>query len=801
MNTFWQDVRYGLRTLLKRPGFAAVAILTLALGIGANTAIFSVVNAVLLRPLPYPGAERLVAVYENTADNPRDFISYPNLWDYRDQSKSFEEFATFVPQSVNLTGTDEPDRVRGGFVNSAFFRILRAQPAAGRTFLPQEDYPAQQRVAVVNYAVWQKRFGGDPKLIGRTLQLNGESYTVVGIMPESFRFEMDEVEVWLPAQFWPNFQVDRAVTNAYVLGRLREGVTLAAAQAEMQGIAARLVQAYPKENQGRGVRLFPMHELLVEDIKPSLLVLLGAVGFILLITCANIANLLLARGAARQKELAVRAALGAGRLRLFRQLLTETMLLSVTGGALGLLLALWGVDGLLALNPAQLPTGQSVHLDAHVLWFTLALAGLTGILFGLVPAVQLSTPDLYHVLKEAGRATGAGGGRQRLRGLFVVSQVALSLVLLVGTGLLLNSFYRAVRVNPGFAPENLLTMEYRLPRNKYQKPDQQWAFHREVIERIRAVPGVQAAAVVRALPFSGNGSMQAFTLPDRPAPAPGHELKANFNTAGVGYFETIGIPLLKGRTFNEQDKPDGPPVVVINQLMARKLWPDADPVGKQVYFIDQKLTATIVGVVGDAKQYELTEPAQAQIYNCYAQNPGIFGTLVVRTQGEPLSLAAAVKQAVWSVDREQPVWKIRTVAYLMSINVASQRFVLYLMLSFALLALLLTTLGIYGVISYTVNLRTHEIGIRMALGASARDVLSLVLRQGFVLALIGIGVGLCGAFAVTRFLAKMLFGVGALDPLTFVAVALVLLFVTLLACYIPARRATKVDPMIALRYE
>ena len=801
MGTLWQDIKYGVRTLWKRPGFAAVAIMTLALGIGANTAIFSVVNAVLLRPLPYPESERLVAVFETTADNPREFISYPNLWDYRDHNESFEEFATFVPQSVNLTGTDEPDRVRGGFVNSAFFRVLRAQPAMGRTLLPQEDYPAQQRVAVVNYAVWQKRFGGDPKLLGRTLQLNGEAYTVVGIMPESFRFEMDEVEVWLPAQFWPNYQVDRAVQNAFVIGRLREGVTLAAAQTEMQGIAARLVQAYPKENQGRGLQLLRVHDLLVEDIKPSLLVLLGAVGFILLITCANIANLLLARGAARQKELAVRAALGAGRLRLFRQLLTETMLLSITGGCLGLLLALWCVDGLLALNPAQLPTGQSVHLDAHVLLFTLALAGITGILFGIVPALQLSKPDLYHALKEAGRTVGEGGGRQRLRGLFVVSQVALSLVLLIGTGLLLNSFYRVLRVSPGFAPENLLTMEYRLPRNKYQKPEQQWAFHREVIERIRTVPGVQSAAVVRALPFSGNGGVQSFTLPDRAAPAPGRELKANYNTAGVGYFETIGIPVLRGRTFNEQDKPDAPPVVVINQLMARKLWPDADPVGKQLHFVDLNVTATIVGVVGDAKQYEVNEPAQAQIYDCYAQNPGIFGTLVVRTQVEPLSLAQAVKQAVWSVDRDQPVWKIRTVEYLMTVNVASQRFVLYLMLSFALLALLLTALGIYGVISYTVNLRTHEIGVRMALGASARDVLGLVLRQGFVLALIGIGVGLCGAFAVTRFLTKMLYGVSALDPLTFAVVALVLLFVTLVACYLPARRATKVDPMIALRYE
>jgi putative ABC transport system permease protein len=799
MNTLWQDVRYGLRTLLRRPGFAAVAILTLALGIGANTAIFSVVNAVLLRPLPYKDAERLVAVYETTGGNhERDFISYPNLQDYREQSKSFEDFATFVPQSVNLTGMAEPDRVRGGFVNSGFFRIFGLQPALGRVFQAPEDEPGSARVAVVNYAAWQKRFGGDPKLLGRTLTLNGEPYTVVGIMPESFRFEQDEVEVWLPAQYWPNYVIKRSVPDANVMARLKPGVPLAAAQSEMQGIAARLAQVYPEDNRGRGITLVPLHELIVEDIKPALLVLLGAVGFILLITCANIANLLLARGAARQKEMAVRAALGAGRLRLLRQLLTETLLLSLCGGGLGLLLSLWGVDGLLALSPGPLPGAQNVRLDLNVLLFTLAISAATGLLFGIAPALQLSKPDLYHTLKEAGRSVGEGGGRQRLRGLFVVSQVALSLVLLVGAGLLINSFYRLLRVQPGFAPENLLTMEYRLPKNKYPKPEQQWEFHRQMVEHVRAVAGVQSAAIVRGLPFSGNGGAQTFTLPDRPAPAKGQEPKAMFNTAGVGYFETIGIPLVKGRTFNEHDAADTPPIIVINQTMARQYWPDADPIGQQVHFVDVNLTATVVGIVGDAKQYELNERPQPQIYDCYSQDPNIFGTLVVRTQVEPLSLAPAVKQAVWAVDREQPVWKVRTEEYLLNNNVAGRRFVLSLMLGFAGLALLLTALGLYGVMAYTVTQRTHEIGVRMALGAQPSDVLKLVLKQGLVLALVGIAAGLVGAFFVTRFLSTLLFGVSALDPLTFAAVALV---VTLVACYIPARRATKVDPMIALRYE
>ncbi len=801
MRTLLKDLRFGARTLLKRPGFTLVAVVTLALGIGANTAIFSVVNGVLLKPLPLREAERLVLVYETTPTQPRSYVSVPNLEDYRAGTRSFESFATYVPQSVNLTGGGEPERVIGAFLPSSFFKTVGVEPALGRAFRPEDDAAGAGRVTVLGHGMWQRRFGADPSAVGKSLVLNGEPYEVIGVMPEGFGYPVSSPDVLLPAQKWPNYEVARAAHNCWVVGRLRPGVTREAAEEELRVVARRLEEAYPEDNRGRGIEVVGLHESVVEDIRPALLVLLCAVGFILLIACANIANLLLARGAARQKEMALRSALGASRARLLRQLLTETLLLALAGGAAGILLAQWGVDALLALNPAELPAPQGVRLDARVLAFSLGLSALAGFIFGVVPALQLSKADVGSALKEGGRGAGEGAQRTRLRGAFVVSQVALSLVLLVGAGLLINSFYRLLNVSPGFDTRNLLTMEYRLPRNRYPERAQQWRFHREVAERVARVPGVESAAIVRGLPFSGNGGSVTYALPERPAPPLGQEPKALENAIDPNYLRTVGLPLLRGRNFDERDTLEAAPVVLVNRMMAEQLWPGADPLGKQLQLLEAKVTASVVGVVGDAKQYNIGEPQRPQVYTPYAQNPHIFGTLVVRSRVEPLGLARSVKEAVWSVDPEQPVWKVRTLEQLLSVNVADRRFVLWLMTCFAGLAVLLTALGIYGVVSYTVAQRTHEIGVRMALGAERRDVLRLVLGRGMRLALAGVGAGLVAAFAVTRLMSGLLYGVSAADPLTYAAVALLLAFVALVACYIPARRATRVDPLVALRYE
>jgi putative ABC transport system permease protein len=794
-----------MRTLVKRPGFTAVAVLTLALGIGANTAIFSVVNSVLLRPLPFKDSDRLVLVFETTPVAPRDFVSVPDLQDYRTGSRSFEEFATFVPQSVNMTGAGEPERVVGGFASSSLFTLLGVNVERGRALGAEDDAEGGGLVAVLGNEYWRRRFGGDPSVIGRSLTFNGEPYSVVGIMPAGFQFHGVTPDVLLPAQKWPNYKVARSSHNAWVFGRLKPGVSRETAQGELGAIAKRLEEAYPADNKGRGVEVVGLHEEQVEGIRPALLILLGAVGFILLIACANIANLLLARGAARRREVALRAALGASRARLLRQLLTETLLLALAGGVCGLIFAQWGVDALLTLNTADIPLQDGLHvhggLDARVLLFSIGLSVLTGFVFGIVPALQLSKADLNRDLKEGGKTVGEGGARTRLRGAFVVSQVALSLVLLVGAGLLLNSFYRLLRAEPGFDPRNLLTMEYRLPRNRYAKGEQQWAFHKEVVERVSQLQGVESAAVVRGLPFSGNGGSVTYLIPDRPAPPAGQEPKALENAIDPNYLRTVGLPLLRGRNFTLDDGPNSQPVVIINRTMAENLWPGEDPLGKRIEFPEVKTTASVVGVVGDAKQYDLSEQQRPQVYTAYAQNPHIFGTLVVRARVEPLSLSKQVREAVWSVDPEQPVWKIRTVEYLMGVNVADRRFVLYLMACFAALALLLTSLGIYGVVSYTVAQRTHEIGIRVALGAQGRDVLRLVLRHGMGLALAGVGLGLVASFYVTRFMAGLLYGVSAVDPPTYAFVALLLAGVALLACLVPALRATRVDPMEALRYE
>jgi predicted permease len=802
LGIFLQDARYGVRMMIKSPVFTLIAVLTLAAGVGANTAIFSVVNAVLLKSLPYHNSDRFVLISETDQSADHGTISPAEAQDFASQLTTLEDFAAMQSQSINLTGGERPERVRGAFVTANFFEVFKLTPAAGRTFARGEDQPGAERVVIVNEGFWRRRLNSERELVGLKLILNGEPYSVVGVVPDSFRHPLDsEVEVWTTVQRFPGYAARRDARFLFGIGHLKPGVTREQAQVEADTVAARMAQAYPNESAGRGAKVELFEEVTVRNIRPILLALFAAVGCILLIACSNLANLTLARGTARRKEFALRSALGAGRLRLARQLLTETTLLALLGGGVGLLLAKWGTDLLLAANPGVLPRGE-VRLDATVLLFTLGAALLTGIVFGLAPAWQMSRQDLHTTLKGGERSVGDGAGALRARSVFVVVQTALALVLLVGGALFIKSFYRLLQVDPGFKPENLLTLEYRLPRNKYVESSAQWEFHRRVVEQLRAVPGVQSAALIRGLPLTGNSGSQRIIPPDGETPPKGQEPQVLYNTATPDYFATMGIPLVQGRLFNDGDRLDTPAVVLINQTTARRFWPGQDPVGRQIKFVGGDGTpATVVGVVGDAKQDWLSEEQRPQVYDCYSQTPGFFATVVVRTKVEPMSLSQAVREAVWKVDKDQPVWKVRTVESLMAYNVADKRFLMLLMVVFAGLALTITAVGLYGVVNYTVGRRTHEIGVRMALGARAADVLKLIVSQGMRLALLGVCVGLIASFALTRFIQSLLFGVSATDALTFASVSALLGGVALLACYIPARRATKVNPLIALRHE
>ena len=800
MKNFNQDLRFALRTLSKKPLFTIVAVATLALSIGANTAIFSVVNAVLLRALPYYKSNQLVALQTVSGAGTSDGLSVPEARDFQAQMTSLEDLAFFQSQSVNVTGGERPDRVRGAFVSANYFRFFNLNPIIGRAFVDGEDLPGAPKQAVINEKMWRQRLNGDGNISQKKLILNGEPYDVIGVVPASFKHPLDqEVEVWLPVANFPGITNQRNERFLFALGHLKPGVPLATAVTEASTVASRLAAAYPNDNTGRSAKIDKYQELLNRDIGPMLWLLFAAVGVILLIGCANLANLLLARGLDRSREVAVRAALGASRWRLIRQMLTETTLISLIGGGLGILIAYWGLYGLLKL-PQNFVNTQDANLDLRVLLFAMAISVLTGWLFGLAPALQFARPDLQSFLKEGGRGSGEGARWNRLRSGFVIAQVALSMVLLVSAGLLIRSFDKLLRVNVGFKPEQLLSLEYRLPRSKYKEVAAQGAFHRQVMDRIQEIPGVRSVALARGLPFSGNGGTTPITLPDREAPPKGHEPQVMFNTVTPNYFETMGIPFVKGRLFNDHDQPGTPAVVVINQTMAQKFWPNQEPIGKQIVGGDGT-TASIIGVVGDAKHFWLEETQQPQMYGAYSQQPGYFATVVIRTSVEPLSLTEQVRQALWKVDADQPMWKIRTVEFLVNRSVADRKFLLALMGLFASLALILTMIGLYGVISYLVNQRTQEIGIRIALGAQLRDILQMVLKQGMFLVLTGVALGLATAWLTTRLISRLLYQVSATDPVTFVVIAAFLILVALLACYIPARRATKVDPLVALRYE
>jgi len=808
METLIKDITYGIRTLIKSPGFTVVAVLALTLGIGANTAIFSVVNSVLLRPLPYSDPSRLMQLWEASASRGRKEIpaSYPNFADWRDQNHVFEQVVAYTDWSFNLTGSGEPERIRSAIVSPAFFSILGINPIRGRVFLSGEDEKGKDLVVVISESLWQRRFNSDPNIVGRSLNLDDKSFVVLGVISRGVQAPLmsDEIELWAPVS------LASGATNRFghylnVIARLKPETTQQQAQADMDTIAGRLEQQYPESNRGLSVRVVSLSEQIVGNFRTSLLVMLGAVVFVLLIGTANVANMLLARAAARQKEMAIRTALGAGRWRIVRQLLTESTLLSLISGILGWLVAVWGIDLLVTLGPADLPRVKEVNIDLRVLGFTLAVSVLTGVLFGLLPALQASRPNLNERLKAGGRSATSGLNRQRLRSFLVISEIALSLVLLVGAGLLIKSFLRLQAVNPGFNPSNVLTMQLDLSGPKYKTGAQVIAFHDQLLERLKQLPGVQYASARTSVPIASDASYAylRFNLEGRASDASDPPV-AYYNGVSPDYFQTMMVPLLKGRGFSDRDVRGSPNVGIVNDTLARRYFSDGDAIGKRISLEDnpkEEDWVTIVGVVGDTKPRELRSEPVAELYMPYKQQPERGMSLMIRYRDSSTGVAAAVRNEVLALDKDQPVYSIRTLDSVLSESVATPRFRTLLLGVFAGVALILAGVGIYGVISYAVSQRTQEIGIRMALGAQAADVLTLVIKGGMTLALIGVALGLAGAFALTRLMTTLLFGVRPTDVATFATVSVGLLIVALFACFIPARRATKVDPLVALRYE
>src|SRR5215207_3613719 len=806
LGTVWQDMRYGARTLVKSPAFTVVAVLSLALGIGANTAIFSVVNGVLLRPLPYPESGRVVAVWhtppqESFPGMKRFSVSPANYLDWKEQSRAFEQMAVYGYAGLSLSAGGDPVPVTGAAVSSDFFSVLRTQASKGRTFSPEEEQQGREQVVVLGHGLWQRAFGADPNVIGRAVTLNSRPYNVVGVMPTGFEFPA-EAELWVPLAWDAAERQTRSIHDYLVIARLKPGASLEQARAEMNTISSRLEQQYPEENKGWGAVVIPLKEDLVGDVRPALLVLFGAVGFVLLIACANVANLMLARGANRRKEIALRIALGATRGRIVRQLLCESVLLSVVGGVLGLLLAGWGGQLLVRLSAGSLPNSAEVGVDAWALGFTLLVSLAAGVLAGVAPALQFSKHELSETLKQG---TGRGGGsvKQRTRKALVVCEVALSLILLVGAGLMIRSFWKLQNVNPAVATGNTLTMSVLLPSTRYPEPRQQLDFHDRVLEQLRALPGVVSVGSTTTVPLTGGGSKQPFTVEGRPAPPVSEQPLAQTRYVSPDYFRAMGIPLKQGRAFEDRDREGSPQVVIISEAMARRFWPGENPVGQRLTasFHLQQGPREVVGVVGDVKSRGLDDDAAATMYLPFRQAPRPWITFVARTASDPQGFVQPVSKAVYAVDREQALSSVRTMEQVLAESLSGRRFNMTLLMTFAGLALALAAVGVYGVMNYSVMLRRRELGIRIALGARALDVLRLVLGQGLALTLTGVGVGMAGAYALTRLMESLLYGVTATDFLTYGSVSGVIILVGLLASFLPARRATKVDPMIALRSE
>jgi putative ABC transport system permease protein len=806
MDAFLSDIRYAIRNLIKRPGFTLIAVLTLGLGIGANSAIFSAINALLLNPLAFPETNRVVAIWDTMPSRGvlHNEVTMANYLDWRAQNQSFEQLALYRWWSANLTGNDSPERIQGFQVTANFIDATGVKPIVGRNFTEEENQPGKDRVAIITHSLWQRRFGGDPNILNKTITIGSIQRTVIGVMPERFNFPKG-AEVYAPLALTPELMRSRGNHSYYVIGRLKPGVTIEQAQADTSNITARLEKQYPETNTGWGAAVYPIVADTVRQYDTALWVMMGAVGFVLLIACANVANLMLARASGRQREIALRAALGASRWRIVRQLLTESAIVALLGGAFGVLIGFWGIDALRASNPGDAarfaPGWYQLGINVPVLLFTVGISLLSGLVFGLAPSLQVSKPDLNDALKEGARSVS--GSTHRLRSSLVVFEVALSLVLLVGAGLLVRSFLSLLKTDPGFNSENVLTMAIVLPAAKYHEEPQAAAFYDDLVQRVKTTPGVESAAAVNHLPLGGSNSSDSYLVEGEPEPQPGQENEGRYRVATAEYFQTMRIPIIQGRGFTEHDKAGAPPVVIVNDTLARKHWPGQSPIGKRIRFYgpsERTPWREVVGVIEDVRHH-LEEPATPEYYLPFAQDPWNGMVLVARTNVDPASLAGAIRQQVWAIDKDQPVFDVKTMQEVRSASVTMYSFSSVMLGIFAGIALLLASIGIYGVMAFAVTQRTQEIGIRMALGARGGDVLKLVITHGMKLAVLGIAIGLLGAWGLTRFMGQLLVGVQATDLLTFAVVSGCLFIAALLACYLPARRATKVDPLVALRYE
>jgi putative ABC transport system permease protein len=810
MQTIWQDLRYGTRSLLKRPAFTLLAVITLGLGIGANTTIFSLINALILSPPRMTDPEHVAALWRSPKEKRTEgFTSYLDLQDWRNRSQSFEEIAGYKPNGFTLVNADEVERVPGMRVTANFFSLLKVNPARGRTFHVDEEKPGSEPAAIISHEFWQTRLGGNDAALGQHVLLNDKPHTIVGILPPGFEFPLlQDASVWTTVADEGNNLPQRGAQIMFAIGRLKQGVPIQQAQAEMATIAAALEQDYPQTNRDTTVYVTGVHEQLVgKDVRRALWLLLGAVGFILLIACANTANLLLVRASARHKEIAIRAALGAGRWRIARQLITESFVLSILAGGLGLLITVWGLNLIKFYGEDQLPRLSEVRVSASVLIFTFVVSIATGILFSLIPTLKASRPEVNEVLKSGTKAATSGRALRRWRDALVVSEIALSLILLVGAGLMIKSFARLVNVSPGFDPQNVLTGRISLNRKNYGKPADRVNYINQTLERLRALPGVQSAAFVAPMPFGGGNVSSGFRIEGKPQPEPGREPGAGNRSVTPEYFQTIKIPLIKGRYFNHQDTHGGVGAAIINHALAQRYFPNEDPIGKRIFDIGANLNEgdpehwEIVGVVGDVHHSSLTKAATPEIYLPYQQNSWTWGNFLVRTSVDPPTIAQGFREQIRAGDKTVAVTNIKPLTEAISETVAQPRFYTFLFGVFGAMGLLLTVTGVYGLISYTVAQRTPEIGIRIALGATRQSVMRMVVKQGMVLALTGVAIGLAISFALARVIVSLLFDVKPTDFAAFSIATLVLLGAAVLASYIPARRATKVDPLIALRYE